>query len=132
MKNRSIKWARYIPCSIQPSFKTFQEHVRHSLESTSENCDFIGPPVSLINSSSVLLLSLPNVKSPLHSLDIALLARKKTVRVRIYGQTYLYRTCDITNPHYIERFFISLGLICLKNVCTYRSILNQFLFPLSV
>ena len=52
----------------------------NSLESTIENSGLIGPPASLDDSSSVLRLSLSSVKSPLHSPDLAMLARRKTAR----------------------------------------------------
>ena len=68
---------------------------------------------------SRLLLSLPNFKSPLHSLDLAMLARTETVRVRIYSRTWLYRTRNMTNPCYIKRFFTFLNLICLKKTFAY-------------
>ena len=70
----------------------------HSLESTIQNCGLIGPPASLGDTSSVLRLSLPSVKSPLHSPDLAVLARRKTVRPSENIQSNL----AISNTEYNE------------------------------
>ena len=89
--------------------------MRHSLKSTDDSCGLIGPPAFLVDGTSVLWLLLYNVKSPPHSPALAMLSRRETDWMR----TYSHWTRNTANPHFIIQFFISLNLICLKNMFAY-------------
>ena len=71
-----------------------------------------------------------NLYQSINTLIVWLKLAPPQLSQEIYSRTWLYRTRDIVNPRYIERFFISLDLICLKKLSDITN--SRFIEPISV